>query len=281
MHFRKRLLILPLALFSLHMAHADNNFGIWTNASVEKKINKKFSVDAGLDFRTEDDLQTVSRWAGSLGVSYKPIKLLKLGASYIYMYDRSTQESKINYNDSNKENGYNVDHGFWRSKHRFAFDATIKEKFGRFTIGLRERYLFTHYVGAECRRTRFRNEVQPGFDNPDVPIYEWDGRKFMELEEGFDNKKSKNRHYLRSRLKVEYDIRKCPLTPFVSYEFSNNLAEGFDLDKSRLNVGVDWKINKKNVITVGYLYEKGADFDIADDGNDNKHILDIAYKFDF
>lgn len=279
MCFKKKLMLLcGLLCVAGTTQAADDEFGIWTSVGVEKKISKKFSVDAGVDFRSDQNLQSVARWSGSLGVGYKPLKWLKLGASYTYIYDRSTQDAKQNYTKNGKLNGYNVDHGFWRSKHRGVVEATAKHKLGRFEVSLRERYMFTHYVGTECLRTRYRDEAQGGYTGE---TFEWDGHYFTQKEMGVDAKGAKNRHYLRSRVKVEYDIRKCPLTPFVSYELSNNLAEGFDLDKSRLSAGVDWKINKQHALSVAYLYERGADFESADDGNGHLHVLDIGYKFDF
>ena len=278
MNSKKILLLALMAGITCNSALADDDFGVWTSLAVEKKLNKKFDLEAGLDFRSHQNLESVARWSGSLGVGYKPWKFLKVGVSYSYIYDRSTQESKINYNNSGRENGYNVDHGFWRSKHRGVFEMTGKHKVGRFTLSLRERYMFTHYVSTDCNRTRFRDEVQGGYTGE---TYLWNGREFMEKELTTDHKGSKNRHYLRSRLKVEYDIRNCPLTPFASYELSNNLAEAMDLDKSRLVVGVDWKINKKHALSVGYLYERGADFELDDDGSGNTHVIDIGYKFDF
>lgn len=280
MFLKKSVIFTAAFLMAAHL-HADDDFGIWSSIAVEKKISKKFSLEAGLDFRAEQNLESVARWDASLSAGYKPWKFLKLGVGYVYIYDRSIQESKVNYNNSGNVNGYNVDHGYWRSKHRAVFEATAKQKWGRFTFSLRERYLFTHYVGADCYRTRFRDEIDASQGGFSGETYPWNGKEYAEMEVVTDHKKSKNRHYLRSRLKVEYDIRNCPLTPFASYELSNNLAEAMDLDKSRLVVGVDWKINKRHALSVGYLYERGADFDFDDDGQGNTHALDIGYKFDF
>ena len=43
---------------------------------------------------------------------------------------------------------------------------------------------------------------------------------------------------------VEYNINHCPLSPYVSYEFSNNLADGMDLEKTRLQVAPNGKSPK-------------------------------------
>lgn len=160
-------------------AQADDDFGIWTGVEAEKKISNKFSVNAGVNFRTEQKLQSVGRWGATLGGDYKLIKgaagqpfSLKLGAGYSFLYARSPQEAEAKYNSSGIVNGYNVDHGFWRSKHRAFFDVSGKVGIGRFTLGVRERYQFTHHMGADYLRDRYRGLAPGGFTGP---VYDWGG----------------------------------------------------------------------------------------------------------
>ena len=74
-----RLLLLPLSL-SAATAAAGDDFGIWTGISAEKKINRKFSAEAGIDFRAEQQLKSAARWNASIGIGYKPLKWLRMGA---------------------------------------------------------------------------------------------------------------------------------------------------------------------------------------------------------
>lgn len=264
-----------LAALTALPATASDDFGIWTGIGAEKKFNKKFSVEAGLGFRAEQQLKSAARWDASVGVGYKPWRFLKLSAGYVYLYDRSLQEAKVNYgNKSGRKNGYNVDHGYWRSKHRAYFDVTGKVDAGRFTFSLRERYQMTHSMAATCVRDRYR-DLAPGGYNKEV--YTWNGENFMSYERTTDDKGHKNAHYLRSRFQVEYNIRHCPVDPFVSYELSNNLSDALTLDKTRLTVGADWAITKQHKLSLAYIYQNGAD----DDGNDDIHVIDIGYKFSF
>ena len=99
----------------------------------------------------------------------------------------------------------------------------------------------------------------------------------MNFEQVDNPRKAKNVHYLRSRLQMSYNIRHCPLEPFVSYEFSNDLGNALHLDKTRLMAGSDWKINKKHTLSVAYVYQNGAD----DDASNDIHVIDIGYKFKF
>lgn len=263
-----------VAMFSPAAAQSGDDFGIWTDISAEKKLNKQLSVEGGVGFRAENDLASFTRWDVSLGLGYKPIKGLKFSAGYVYMYDRSLQEVKERYNSRGEINGYNVDHGYWRSKHRGWFDVTGKVGFGRFSVSLRERYQYTHTMATETMRDKYRNPKQPGFNGPS---HEMGGMEFMTFRQEMDQKGHKNAHYLRSRLLVNYNVRGVPLEPFVSYELSNSLTDGFSLDKRRFSVGADYKIKKKYKISLAYLYQNGADDDSADD----IHVIDLGFKVEF
>ena len=99
----------------------------------------------------------------------------------------------------------------------------------------------------------------------------------MGYEQVEQEKSSHNRHLLRSRLQLEYNFTNCPVTPYVSYEISNDLSKSLELKKTRLSAGAEWKINKKNIVSLGYIYQDGID----DDSNSDMHVLDIGYKFRF
>lgn len=99
----------------------------------------------------------------------------------------------------------------------------------------------TRSLATSCKRTRFRDPIQGGYTGEPYP---WNGDKFMTCEVVENDKKAKTAHYLRSRIKADYNIRNCPLTPYVSFEWSNNLSNDLVLDKTRLTVGGDWKLSK-------------------------------------
>lgn len=271
-----RILLLAAAALCSSAAHADDDFGIWTSLSAEKNFSKRFSAEAGLDFRAEQKFKSVARWGASVGASYKTFKFLRFGVGYAYLYDRSSLEEKVNYNKEGERKGYNVDAGFWRSKHRGLFEMTAKHKIGRFTFSLRERYQLTHYMGTDCKRLKLRDRVPEGFEG-NLPTYTvGDARWFID-EVGTDHKGSKNSHYLRSRFEVEYDIKGCPITPSVGYELSNNLQQGFSTDKTRLTLGAQWKITKKHSLSLSYIFQDGMD----DDDDGDIHVIDLGYKFKF
>lgn len=274
-------------------AAAEDDFGIWTDLSAEKKINKQFAADLSVGFRAEDRLNHDTRWSVGTGLSYKPVKGLKLSAGYTLIRDFSLSEAKAKYNKVNGNlSGYNVDHGFWRTKHRFTFDISGKHTFGRLTVGLRERFQMTHSNSAKTLRDKYRKplDLQPGFTGE---TWTYNGMEFIEYNdvevkdfiEGvnglpeIDHKSGKTTHYLRSRLSAEYDIRHCPLTPYAAVEWSHSLDDAMALAKTRLTLGTDWKISKKHSVSLAYIYQDGAGDD--DSGTNNIHVIEVGYKFSF
>ena len=176
MRFRQFAILLSAFFAATPQLRAGDDFGLWTEVSVEKSLCKHLSADFGYDFRTEQNLDAISRNGVSLGLSYKPFKTakfggkknafsVKFGTGYAFLRDRNPQEFKgikikENYNKEGERNGWNVDsiidHGYWRNKHRAWFDVSAKLTLGRFSLPVRERYQFTLYKSPPCVRDRYR-----------------------------------------------------------------------------------------------------------------------------
>ena len=273
------------AFSSLQVCAADD-FGLWSGLAVQKDLGTKFSVDASLGFRSEDRLRQASRWDFSAGADYKPFKWLGIGASYTYIYAYKQQESKPLYRADDDEDGtlqlrgYNVDHAYWRSRHRVSFDLNGKLRVGRhWSFSLRERYQYTHYVATSTLRDRYRSELPASMvDAWQGDKYEWDGHTFTKCTQAKDDKTAKDRHLLRSRIGAEYNIRHCPLTPYATFEFHNDLGDKLYLDKTRLMAGVEWKITKQHRMDFSYVFQHSND---EDDTRSNLHALSVEYKFKF
>ena len=284
---KKILFAAALALCSATSAIAQSDFGVWTEIGVEKSFNKKFSLEANVENRMANNATQPQRWNAAIGGSYKPLKWLKLGAGYVFIYNRSFQETEEKYKENDEGEivlgkdgkpiieGYNVDHGYWRPRHRAYFDVQGKVDVGRFSISLRERYLYNYYMQAKTMRDKYRNPVQGGYTGPS---HEYDGMNFMKFEQEMDTKKAKSKHSLRTRLQVEYDIKGVPLTPFVSCELTNELSNAMQYDKVRAQAGVEWKINKKHILSGAYLYQN-ENQEIGP--NESLHAIKLGYKFKF
>lgn len=284
---KKILFAAALALCSATSAIAQSDFGVWTEIGVEKSFNKKFSLEASVENRMANNATQPQRWNAAIGGSYKPLKWLKLGAGYVFIYNRNFQEAEEKYKENDEGEivlgkdgkpiieGYNVDHGYWRPRHRAYFDVQGKVDVGRFSISLRERYLYNYYVETEALRDKYRNPSQPGYSGN---LYPFNGMEFMKYEQEMDTKKAKSKHSLRTRLQVEYDIKGVPLTPFVSCELTNELSNAMQYDKVRAQAGVEWKINKKHILSGAYLYQNENQ---GIGPNESLHAIKLGYKFKF
>lgn len=271
-HLRTKALLAALLASGINAAASD--FGGWLEAQAEKEWGK-FSFEMGLGFRSQNNMRNVERWDASFGVSYKPFKFLKFSVGYNYIYSYKMEEKEDHFDEYmqghedgtaslvKEYDGYNINKPYWRSKNRFTFDITGDVDVGRFKISLRERYQFTHFNHVYYTRDEYRINEATG----DIFFKETDKKQ----------KESRNNNRLRSRLKVEYDIRKCFITPYAYVELFNELDEAMRLGKSRVGAGAEFKINKKNRISVGYIYQDERDSDIGE----TQHAIEVSYKFKF
>ena len=131
----------------------------------------------------------------------------------------------------------------WEVRHRYYFYTTGSLDVKRFSFSLRERFQSTTRVGVKQTATRA---------NP--------------------------KHYLRSRLKVEYDIRKSKFTPFASFELFNTLnhPQKNRMDQWRAIAGTAYKLNKKSSLDFFYRYTRGIDEEEI-----NIHQIGVSYSFKF
>lgn len=131
----------------------------------------------------------------------------------------------------------------WELRHRYYFYASGSVEAGRFSFSLRERFQSTKRQGVEATAARA---------NPKL--------------------------YLRSRLKADYNIRKCKFTPYASVELFNTLNDPLqnEMNQWRGIAGVEYKLNKKNAFQFYYRYTNYMDEEEID-----KHLFGIGYSFKF
>jgi hypothetical protein len=272
----RKLLILLLCLAPRVAAQAQEGFGLWTSAELTKKISKGFKLSVEGDFRMDDNWKTVDRWDLGVGADVRLLSFLRFGASYIYLRDYNPATTKIK-STADYDDGYyilnrNSYASSWSHRHRFCMDLTASVTKSRFTVSLRERYQYTYEGSRSVARTkealRYSSELNPetgGYDLVDViPMDDTsDGTKDYDSEE---------KNALRQRLKVEYNTRKCKLDPYASVEIVNELDKDFTFKKMRYTIGVDYKINKQNTLSIGYLYQRKFARDL------NLYALSIGYS---
>lgn len=106
-------------------AQSSNDFGIWSNIEIEKKINKKWSMNGEVELRTRENSSEIGRWGLALGGDYSIVKGVKAGAAYQFIYFHD-----IEYSD-------------FQPRHRFICYLQGRKKWGNFSFSLRERVQVT------------------------------------------------------------------------------------------------------------------------------------------
>lgn len=248
---QRRLIALIIALLAVPAATAfaeTNDFGMKYSAEVSKKINKKWSADAEIGFRTRNNSKTADRFEVSAGAEYKITKWLKADAGYQFLYDNN--EEKFKYNATGEATKWRP--SYWGSRHRTYVSLSASCKVQNFKFSLRERWQYTYRPETTTERYVYATDS-------------WED----------DLVSSKSQNVLRSRLQVSYDIPHCKITPFANAEIFNS----WSLDKTRFIAGAEWSVTKMHSVELYYRFQNVNSSD--DDNDHNSHILGIGYKFSF
>ncbi len=267
--------ILAGLLSALPAFAGNDDFGIWTDVQITKTLPYGVSLSVGGEFRANENLQNVDRWSGSFGIDYKPVKHLKLGVSYSFLYGctSSSRKEKYRENELGEEvispyawKGFNVTKQYWAPRNRFRAEATGDIKlFHILKLSLRERYQFTNRREMDVPRTKYRYKkdqvtLKNGYPLEDVKV-----------------KERKRAQYLRSRLKAEVAKKGWKIRPFASFELYNNLDNELALDKTRLTVGSTYKVSKRHEVSAAYIFGN----DVTEDPYEGGHAINIGYSFNF
>ena len=247
-------------------ANDSDDFGVWTSIDASKKLSDKVKLGLEGEFRTTDGLSIVDRRSLGVSLSYKPYKWLKADAGYIYMNAYEPEKTSIKEAFDETRYDYNVDNSYRVDKERLFASLTGSFKAGRFEFSVRERMQYTYTHAAATMEDKYRWEYVGGnIDADPEPV------KKTEAE----YKNSKNNTTLRSRLTVKWDIRKCPIKPFVSAELFTRVDEWRFHDKIRYRAGADYKIDKDNSVSLFYIYQNAND-----DDEPAGHAIGASYSFD-
>lgn len=296
-----KIALAALFIGSATVAYAGDNddFGIWTEAVVEKKLPYNLSIDLSGEMRTEDMSSRIDRLSAGVGLSYKMNKYFKLGISYNLMGLYSPEKRKEHYKDNDDGtlkldpngdpiwNGYKITDKYWTPRHRLTFEANTGIKLAKWLrISLRERYQYTRNSGRHVDVDKYRHDVSLSYDD--------ENDRYTQIDEGIKEgypiteqkyKEASNSHILRTRLKFEVDKKKFAWSPFVSIETHNNLVaqHGEDqtnvlyLDKVRTLYGTGYKINKQHAVSLAYVLT----FEHKINTFERSHAISIGYNYDF
>ena len=230
-----------MLLASVEVKAEGDDFGIWTEVDVEKKISRNLSVEGGVELRTRDHVKAVDRWSGSIGASYRLTNWLKASADYTLLYDNN---EKWNEKQTKVAN-------YWGTRHRFNVALTGSVDFGNLSLSLRERWQYTYRPQTTVERTKVSNG---------------------KVEDKTYNGKGKS--VWRNRLQLKYKVTSM-WRPYVNGE---TFVAGSGIEKYRLSAGTEIRLSKKHSFDVKYLFQKSCS---DDDDEGNRHILGVGYTFKF
>ncbi len=189
-------------------------------AGLTVPIGKSVNVQWSEQLRLGDNFGSVEKVVSSLGVDYKPLPFLKLWAEYCFVNEHDAVEG-------------------WDIRHRLNLDVAGSYRAGRVKLSLRERV-----------RLRFRSDSVNRFEKPDPFVT------------------------LRSRVKAAYDIRHSRWEPYAYAELyvtlnapapvGNFKTDAFSHDnyinRVRLAVGTEYKIDKRNRLDFYYMVHFNREF---------------------
>lgn len=291
--------------WSMIRAQENDEVGIWSEIGVEKSITKKWNVGLDLEYRA----QNRSRFSAGLSTSYKPWKWLKFGIGYNYLHsyrpDKYKEKSTKEEDPDNYSIGYNLTPEYWFPRHRFSVEATGSFKlWGWLKVSLRERYQLTYCKERNVAKYKYRQDYTTQMDlvyppgNPDdpwdpinwadpTPVYTYDvpdGEPTGTWET--EVKPSSTDQVLRSRLKLEFDKKRNPFSPFISAELHNSVKPGDKmlLQKIRTAAGLSYKFRKHHEVTFAYLLTfdiHDVEEDIVVSVHNRMHAINFGYNYSF
>ena len=300
MRLRHTILALSTLFAATLMAQENDELGIWSEVGIEKAITKNWDVGLDLEYRA----QNKARFSAGLGTSYKVNKYLKFGVNYSFLYSEKPDKYKNKdegeeFSEEGWRRGYNFTPDYWYPRHRFSVEATGSFKpWNWLKVSLRERYQLTHCKTRNVKKYVYREVwgLAPRFEEGED---EWDLIYIGDFPEMYgdptdewriETKPAYNDQVLRSRLKLEYDKKRFPFSPYISAELHNSVGRGDHmlLQKIRTAIGSGYKFRKHNEISLSYIITFDM-FDIEEDEisretvrlHDRLHTINIGYKYSF
>lgn len=277
----KKILFVAAALLWGVFAHAQSaSFAGRASAKVDYKIVKGLHISVGEEIRSNDKFSALGSLRTVVGLSYKPIPYLKLGAGYT-LINPWKDGKEIELADESTTTYY----GFWAPKHRFIADATGLLRLGDFQLSLRERVQFTHDGDSDMNVYQApRNEVALR-SRLGVKYKRW---KVVEPYADFEIRTQLNGAW--GYTSGDRQTKKDGVTTY--YDYTPTGYTHVYNDRYRGEIGLDWNITKHHTVNpyllLDYLSEyeidtnkKGTRLYSAGYSNLFRVSLGIGYTFSF
>lgn len=260
----KKLALSVLALLAGLVAQAQSaSFAGRASVEADYKIVKGLHLSVGEEIRSNDNFSALGSLRTTVGLAYKPLKYLRVGAGYTLINPwKNGKEIELTDGSTTTYNG------FWAPKHRFYADITGMVRLGSFQFSLRERVQMDHNGDS------------------DMNLYQ----------------DPRNKVALRSRLGVKYKGSKV-LQPYVNFEVRTQLNGAWGNtsgsqqskkdgttyyaytpagythvynDRYRGEIGLDWNIGTHHTLNPYLLLDYLSEYEI-DTNKAGTRLFSAAY----
>ena len=247
-------LLLPLA------ASAQISTGGRASVGVDYKVFKGFHIEAEEEVRTADNFAGLGSLRTSLGVSYKPIKYVKVGVGYTlinpFKIDKEMDDGSLYTN-------------FWYPKHRVYGDLTGTVKVWKFQFSLKERLQFTHNTDADLNPYQSTRNALALKSKLGVKFKGWD---FIEPSLSFELRTALNEPWGEISGKEQTTEK----SKKKYYAYTHTGYTNVYNNRIRVNLGVDFKPAKHHTISPYVMYDYTMDYKIDTNGEGTRLY---SYKY--
>ncbi|MBN1822612.1 MAG: DUF2490 domain-containing protein [Prolixibacteraceae bacterium] len=218
-HISKIRIVIFLVIIVVPSFGQQKDFGLWTGFEVEKKLSKRFDLDAEIGYRLKNNLTQRDESFAGISISYSK-KRLKAGAGY-----RLT-------NEYNAKRTYDI-------AHRMVAQVGYSPKINRFTLDYRFRFQAQYNAVNSTPEghipvTYIRNRLKLSYNVKGIPL---EPSLSYELFTKFNNYQKEDNEKTRLDFSISYKL------------FKNN-----EIEVSLLRIGsfgVD-DMAKQMILSIGY-----------------------------
>ncbi len=233
-------------------------------ATLDIPLAKNLSLDWSEQVRMHNNVSDVDKIVSSVGVSYKALPWLKVGASYNFVNARDEETDALG--NTTVE---------WKTRHQANVDVTGSYKIGRVKLSLRERVRFN-----------FRADSVNKYEhaNPFVTLR-------SRLKAAYDIRQCRWEPYAAVELYTTLNARNA-VPNYKNYE----MAYKQYISRLRFTLGTEFKINNYHRLDIYYHFHMNQAYDARYKGNNAKpenqgnlkswtnekqncHVIGIDYKF--
>ena len=230
-------MLLPTAAFAQSVTFAGR-----ASAGADYKIIKGLHLSVEEEIRSGDDFSSLGSIRSTVGISYKPVKFIKLGAGYTLINPWKSSANAFN-----------------NPRHRFFFDVAGNLRLGDFQLSLKERLQLTHRTGS----FNYTQTTPNALALKSRLGVKYKGWKKLEPYAYFEVRTALNDPW--GSYKTEVDDEGETYYPFTLSGY-NHLYN----NRYRGSIGLEWKISKHHELKPYMLLDYINEYEI-DTKNDTDH----------